>query len=70
MSRSVVTKVRTTLTKRTVEALEPAEKSWIAWDDRLVGFGVRVQPSGTKSFIVSYRGSGCRCRLTLYTRPG
>ena len=34
-------KVRLTLTKRSVEALEPAEKSWIAWDDKLTGFGVR-----------------------------
>ena len=54
-------KVRLTLTKRTVEALQPAEKSWIAWDDKLTGFGVRVQPSGTKSFIVNYRpGDGGR----------
>lgn len=54
-------KVRTTLTKRTVEALKPGEKSWIAWDEKLTGFGVRVQPSGTKSFIVNYRaGEGGR----------
>ena len=54
-------KVRLTLTKRAVEALTPAEKSWIAWDDKLTGFGVRVQPSGTKSFIVNYRaGDGGR----------
>ena len=56
-----VAKVRLTLTKRTVEALQPAEKSWIAWDDKLTGFGCRVQPSGTKSFIVNYRpGDGGR----------
>ena len=47
--------------KRTIEALEPAAKSWIAWDDKLTGFGVRVQPSGLKSFIVNYRpGDGGR----------
>ena len=51
-------KVRLTLTKRTVEALEPAAKPWIAWDDRVTGFGVRVQPSGTKSFLVNYRANG------------
>ena len=54
-------KVKLTLTKRTVETLQPADKPWIAWDDRLSGFGVRVQPSGTKAFIVNYRtGSGGR----------
>ena len=56
-----VARVKLTLTKRTVDALEPEDKSWIAWDDRLVGFGCRVQPSGTKSFIVNYRsGEGGR----------
>ncbi len=50
-----IAKVRVNLTKRTVAALEPADKSWIAWDDRLTGFGCRVQPSGTKSFIVNCR---------------
>ena len=53
-----VARVKLTLTKRTVDALEPEDKSWIAWDDRLVGFGCRVQPSGTKSFIVNYRSGG------------
>ena len=54
-------RVRRTLTKRTVDALQPAEKPWIAWDDKLTGFGVRIQPSGTKAFIVNYRaGDGGR----------
>ena len=56
-----VARVKLTLTKRTVEALERADKPWIAWDDKLSGFGCRVQPSGTKSFIVNYRaGEGGR----------
>ena len=54
-------KVKLTLTKRTVESLQPSDKPWIAWDDRLSGFGVRVHPSGTKTFLVNYRtGSGGR----------
>ena len=48
-------KIRTTLTKRVIDALEPAQRAWIAWDDRLPGFGVRVYPAGLKSFIVNYR---------------
>ena len=56
-----VAKVKLTLNKRSVEAFEPAESPWIAWDDKLVGFGCRVQPSGTKSYIVNYRaGDGGR----------
>lgn len=54
-------RVKATLTKRTVEGLEPTAKPYIAWDDRLTGFGVRVQPSGTKTFVVNYRaGDGGR----------
>ena len=49
------------ITKRSVDALQPAEKPYIAWDDRLTGFGVRVLPSATKSFILNYRpGPGGR----------
>lgn len=49
-------KFRGTLTKRTVDALESAEESWIACDDKLTGFGVlRVHPTGPKSSIVNYR---------------
>ena len=60
-SQKRIAKVKLTLTKRTVETLQPADKPWIAWDDRLSGFGVRVQPSGTKAFVVNYRtGSGGR----------
>ena len=54
-------RVRTTLNKKTVEALRPADRSWIAWDDKLTGFGVRIHPAGTKTFIVNYRaGDGGR----------
>ena len=56
-----VARVKLTLTEHTIEALEPAEKSWLAWDDELTGFGVRVQPTGVKSYFVNYRpGDGGR----------
>ena len=60
-SQKRIAKVKLTLTKRTVENLQPADTPWIAWDDKLIGFGVRVQPSGTKAFVVNYRiGRGGR----------
>ena len=54
-------RVKLTLSKRTVDALDSEDKPWIAWDDKLTGFGVRVHPSGAKSFLVNYRaGNGGR----------
>jgi len=56
-----IANLKITLNKRNVEALAPGEKPFIAWDDRLTGFGIRVQPSGVRSYIVNYRaGSGGR----------
>ena len=56
-----VAKTKLTITKRAIDALKPADKPWIAWDDKLTGFGVRVHPTGAKSFIVNYRtGDGGR----------
>ena len=57
--------MRTTLNKRNVEALRPADASWIAWDNRLTG--VRTHPVGTKTFIVNYR-AGDGGRKGLYQR--
>ena len=36
----------------------PQARPWIAWDAEVTGFGVKVQPTGTKSFIVNYRARG------------
>jgi integrase len=62
--------VATKLTKRTLDALEPRKKPFIVFDGGVPGFGVRVMPSGARSFIVEYRpGAGGRSvakrRLTL-----
>ena len=53
-----VARLKLTLNKRSVEALRPGDKPFIAWDDRLTGFGVRVQPSGVRSYLVNYRAEG------------
>ena len=51
-------KVKVGLTRRAIEALRPQRQAWIAWDTQVTGFGVRVQPTGTKSYIVNYRPGG------------
>ena len=43
------------LTKRTVDAIEPQATEFFIWDESIPGFGVRVMPSGRKSFVVQYR---------------
>lgn len=43
------------LSKSTVDALERAPVRYIKWDSKITGFGVRVMPSGVKSFVFVYR---------------
>ncbi|MEX3014995.1 tyrosine-type recombinase/integrase [Gymnodinialimonas hymeniacidonis] len=57
------------LTKRTIDALKPDASSYFVWDSVVVGFGVRVMPSGTKTFQVQYR-KGRRTRRSSLGRVG
>jgi Arm DNA-binding domain/Phage integrase, N-terminal SAM-like domain len=53
------------LTKRSVEALAPRDIDYIAWDNDVPGFGVRVMPSGRKSFVLQYRAGRRSRRMAL-----
>src|SRR5882757_9992479 len=48
------------ITKRVVDSLKPSDSEYTIWDDALTGFGVRVRPSGAKSFVVVYRAGAGR----------
>ncbi len=49
------------ITKRTVDAAKPEGSRFIIWDRELKGFGLRVEPTGLKSYVVRYRpGAGGR----------
>ena len=55
------------VTKRAVDALKPTkDRDLFLWDRELRGFGVRVKPSGLKSYLVQYRNAdGATRRLVL-----
>ena len=56
------------LTQRTIEALAfhgaPGTRD-VRWDAVLPNFGVRVYPSGRKTFVISYRSHGRKRLMTL-----
>ncbi|MEO1196370.1 MAG: tyrosine-type recombinase/integrase [Pseudomonadota bacterium] len=43
------------LTKTSVESLLSGDIDVIYWDTQLPGFGVRLKPNGTRSYVVQYR---------------
>jgi integrase len=50
------------ITKRLVDSTHPGEKDIYIWDDELAGFGLRVKPTGVKSYIIQYRNAHSRSR--------
>lgn len=46
------------ITKRSVDALERADREVFLWDEELKGFGLRLTPKGAKSYVLQYRMGG------------
>ena len=46
---------RRRISKTLVDSLRPGKREFIVWDSSLTGFGVRVRPSGARSYVVVYR---------------
>ena len=53
------------LTDANVAKLAPAAREYTIWDTRHAGLGVRVRPSGHRSFVYRPRGDGGARRITL-----
>lgn len=61
------------LTKTSVDASSAQAAEYIVWDTDLPGFGLRVRPSGAKSFVAVYRAGHGRAgvlRKMTVGRPG
>ena len=53
------------LTKRSVEAIEPAESDVLVWDADLPGFGVKVTPRGARTYVLQYSRRDRTRRCTI-----
>lgn len=53
------------LTRKLIENLAPQRADYSVRDTEVVGLGVRVRPSGCKTFILTYRLGGQQRKLTL-----
>jgi integrase len=49
---------RIRISKRTVDEARPRVSRFTLWDQELSGFGLRVEPSGAKSYVIRYRANG------------
>ncbi len=60
---------RTTISRSTVEKLK-ADKDTVFWDSELLGFGVRVYPTGRKVYVVQTRTGGKNGKRVTVGRHG
>ncbi len=58
------------LTKRFVDALKPVTRDTLYRDSDLKGFGLRVKPSGAKTWLVQYRNQAGRTRKLALGKVG
>lgn len=57
------------LTDRSIRAIKPRKDRFEVWETGRAGFGLRVAPSGRKTWIYLYRFNGKPRRMTLGTYP-
>jgi integrase len=57
--------MQTKLNKRTIDSLASADQPYTLWDLEIPGFGIRVMPTGRKSFVLKFVVSGQQRWLTI-----
>ena len=58
------------ITIRSIETIKPADRDVFVWDGELAGFGLRVKPSGVKSYVIQYRNKHNESRRLTVGRYG
>lgn len=58
------------ITKRLVETFKPGTTEVFLWDAELKGFGVRIKPSGVRTYLVQYRTKAGGTRRYALGRHG
>ena len=56
-------------TDKSLKALKAKSERYEVWEDGKTGFGMRISPSGIKTFVWMYRYEGAPKRLTLGNYP-
>jgi Arm domain-containing DNA-binding protein len=57
--------------KRAIDALQAdPDRDVFAWDNEIRGFGIRVKPSGVKTYLVQYRNADGRTRRLVLGQHG
>lgn len=55
------------ITKKSIDALEPSSSSQFLWDTDLKGFGAKITPSGSISYVLQFRMGGRETIARRYT---
>ena len=56
---------RKRLTDAAIARLRPREREYTVWDNRVVGLGVRVRPSGGQSYVMLRDTANCGATINL-----
>ena len=55
------------ITKRAVDALLPRSSPQFLWETEVKGFGLKVVPSGARSYVCQYRLGGRKSKVRRHT---
>lgn len=55
------------ITKKSIDALERSSSSQFVWDTDLKGFGAKITPAGSISYVLQFRMGGREARTRRYT---